>query len=79
MGRIRLYRDEVVQSIKDAGQELIDRAEDMISANTDMVTGFRIEIDIQPRDEIVRFPGIRFETSVLSKRVLERWRNGRNE
>lgn len=30
MGRKKPYREEVVQSIKDAGQELIDRAEDKI-------------------------------------------------
>lgn len=75
MGRKKTYREEVVQSIKDAGQELIDRAEDMVSPNTDMITGCRIEIDIRPRDENVPIPEIRFETTVLSKRVMERWRN----
>lgn len=75
MGRKKPYREEVVQSIKDAGQELIDRAEDMVSPNTDMITGYRIEIDIRPRDENVHIPEITFELTVLSKRVMERWRN----
>lgn len=75
MGRKEPYREEVVQSIKDAGQELIDRAEDMVSPNADKITGFRIEIDILPRDENIHIPEIIFETSVLSKRVMERWRN----
>lgn len=75
MGRKNPYREEVVQSIKDAGQELIDMAEDMVSPNTDKITGFRIEIDILPRDENIHIPEIIFETSVLSKRVMERWRN----
>lgn len=75
MGRKKPYREEVVQSIKDVGQELIDRAEDMVSPNTDKITGLRIEIDILPRDENIHVPEIRFETSVLSKRVMERWRN----
>lgn len=75
MGRKKPYREEVVQSIKDAGQELIDRAEDMVSPNADMITGYRIEIDIRPRDENVHIPEITFELTVLSKRVMERWRN----
>lgn len=75
MGRKKPYREEVVQSIKDAGQELIDKAEDMVSPNTDVITGLRIEIDIRPRDENIHVPEIRFETSVLSKRVMERWSN----
>ena len=47
----------------------------MVSPNTDKITGFRIEIDILPRDENIHIPEIIFETSVLSKRVMERWRN----
>lgn len=48
------YRDILVNQIKSAGQQLIDRAEEMISENLSYITGFSINIDIpQPSDEPV--------------------------
>ena len=71
--KLKPYREELVQSIKDAGQELIDRAESMIGTGVDAITGFEIHISIYPQTDAVRYPEIRFETSVLNKKIIKRW------
>ena len=48
----KLYRDELVARIKDAGQELIDRAEQMVSENTDLISGFSIYLRLDTEDHI---------------------------
>ena len=48
------YRDILVEQIKSAGQQLIDRAEEMVSEKLTFVTGFTINVDIpQPADRPV--------------------------
>lgn len=48
------YRDILVEQIKSAGQQLIDRAEEMVSEKLAYVTDFSISIDIpQPADRPV--------------------------
>lgn len=49
----KLHRDELVARIKDAGQELIDRAEQMVSENTDMISGFSIYLRFDTEDRIL--------------------------
>ena len=71
--KLKPYREELVQSIKDVGQELIDRAESVIGTEMDAITGFEIHISICPQTDVVCYPEIRFETSVLNKRILKRW------
>lgn len=45
------YRDILVEQIKSAGQQLINRAEEMVSEKLTFVTGFTINVDIpQPVD-----------------------------
>lgn len=52
--RNKKYRDILVEQIKSAGQQLIDRAEEMVSEKLAYVTGFSISIDIpQPADRPV--------------------------
>lgn len=63
------YRDELVQRIKEAGQELIDRAESMISSETDLITDFDIYINLFGYDEV---PTIQYNTTVGNKRSLKR-------
>ena len=59
------YRDELIQTIKLMGQELIDRAESMVHEDCDMITNFNINIDIpQPIDG---YPDLTWSTSTLSK------------
>lgn len=71
--KMKPYREELVQGIKDAGQELIDRAESMVGPGLDAITGFEIWISLNPQADKVCYPEIRFETSVLNKRILKRW------
>lgn len=52
--RNKKYRDILVEQIKSAGQQLIDRAEEMVSEKLAFVTGFTINVDIpQPADRPV--------------------------
>lgn len=52
--RHKKYRDILVEQIKSAGQQLIDRAEEMVSEKLTFVTGFTINVDIpQPADRPV--------------------------
>ena len=46
------YRDELVERIKCAGQDLIDRAEVFVAEDLDMIGGFSINIDF-PQDGAV--------------------------
>ena len=66
------YRDELVQLIKDVGQELIDRAEDMVGENTDAITDFSIDIYFPQGVDLIRVPEIHWTTEVISKNVLKR-------
>lgn len=62
------YRDALVQQIKDAGQELINRAESMVHPENDLITNFSIVIHFN-QDE---FPTINYTTSVVNKIAVER-------
>ena len=65
----KLYRDELVARIKDAGQELIDRAEQMVSENTDLISGFSIYLRLDTED---RIPSIEWSTEVINKNSYNR-------
>jgi hypothetical protein len=65
----KLYRDELVARIKDAGQELIDRAEQMINENTDLITGFYIYLRLGTED---RIPSIEWSIEVINKNSYNR-------
>lgn len=41
------YRNTLVQQIKDAGQELINRAESMVHPENDLITDFSIVIHFE--------------------------------
>lgn len=65
----KLYRDELVARIKDAGQELIDRAEQMVSENTDLINSFTIYLRLDNEDYI---PSIEWSTEVINKNSYNR-------
>jgi hypothetical protein len=65
----KLYRDELVARIKDAGQELIDRAEQMVSENTDLISSFSIYLKIDIENSI---PSIEWSTEVINKNSYNR-------
>lgn len=64
----RKYRDKLVQQIKDAGQELINRAETMVHPNLDLITDFYITLSFS-QDE---FPEVSFSTSFVNKTNVNR-------
>lgn len=63
------YRDELVARIKDAGQELIDRAEQMVSENTDLISSFSIYLRLDTEDHI---PSIEWSIEVINKNSYNR-------
>lgn len=64
------YRDKLVQLIKDSGQELIDRAEDMVGENLDAIASFTIHIDLPQDTDQVNWPYIEWTTKVINKKAL---------
>lgn len=70
---IKPYRDEVVQQIKEAGQELIDRAESMVGKNLSEITDISIEIHIGMMRDGLEYPEITTHTSVVNRKTVERW------
>lgn len=65
------YRDDLVKQIKDAGQELINRAEEMVDEETDLITDFNINIHF-PQGEFASIPEISWTTEVACKRTFDR-------
>ena len=64
------YRDQLVQQIKDVGQEIIDRAEDMVGDGTNLITSFMISVDF-PQGESIPVPIIKWETGAVCRKTLE--------
>lgn len=57
------YRTHLVNQIKGVGQELIDRAEQMVSPDLDLISDFNISVSFDQEG----IPVIEFSTSVISK------------
>lgn len=64
------YRDVLVNIIKDCGQDIIDRAEEMVSEQCKGIAGFDITIHI-PSDIHGEQPIITFSTDVVCKTYLK--------
>ena len=64
------YREELVQRIKDVGQELIDRADTMISEDTELITNFYI--NISNIDETRELSTIEWTTEVVNRNTRDR-------
>lgn len=62
------YRNALVQQIKDAGQELINRAESMVHLENDLITDFSIVIHFKQHE----VPTIDYTTSVINKVACDR-------
>jgi len=63
MTQEKSYRDTLVENIKAAGKELIDRAEQMVAKDLELITDFSIHINISTQEATE----IDFTTSVISK------------
>lgn len=70
---LKPYREELIQSIKDAGQELIDRAEDMVPRDMEGVFDFDISISFPSGDQIP-LPEITWTNARYCTHTVERWR-----
>lgn len=68
------YREELIQSIRDAGQELIDRAEDMVPRDMEGTFDFDISISFPSGDQ-VPLPEITWTNARYCTNTVERWRN----
>lgn len=68
MSKKKKYREELIQQIKDAGQELIDRAETMVHPDLDLITDFCITLSFSQEN----VPEVSFSTSVVNKTYLDR-------
>lgn len=44
------YREELVREIKEVGQELIDRADELVPKDLHLITGFSIHINFNQGD-----------------------------
>ncbi len=67
------FRDELVQQIKDSGQELIDRAESLVSPDLTEITDFGITLSFHQGE----CPTVTIETEVVNRRVCKRlWKKG---
>lgn len=62
------YRNNLVQQIKDAGQELINRAETMVHPDLGLITDFYITLSFSQEN----FPEISFSTSIVNKTAVDR-------
>lgn len=69
------YREELIQRIKDVGQELIDRADTMISEDTELITNFYININ--NIDKMSELPTIDWTTEVVNRNISDRLKKRR--
>lgn len=63
------YRDALIQQIKDAGQELINRAETLVHPDLELITDFYICLNFRQGE----FPEISCTTSVANKIYIDRF------
>lgn len=63
------YRDRLVGAIKGAGQDLIERADSLVSPNLTLITGLDIHITINPGD----VPTLTISTSVVPERTIDEY------
>ena len=68
------YRDELVRMIREAGLELIDRAEDMIPEGIEWITNTVITIRIPTDAETVAIPTIETSVEVACKSSMKKYK-----
>ena len=67
------YAAELVNQIKDVGQELIDKAEEMVGKNLTGITGFHIDIDFPQGDDRLLVPEITCTADIVCENTFRRW------
>lgn len=66
------YAAELVNQIKDVGQELIDKAEEMVEKNLTGIIGFHIDIDF-PQGDRMPVPEITWMADIICENTFKRW------
>lgn len=69
--RGREYNKELREQIKDAGRELIDRAEEIVSLNTEGIISLDICFSFPQGVEVT--PTMSYTMKVVGKNTIERW------
>ena len=64
------YRDRLVAAIKGAGQDLVERADSLISPDLTLITGVDIHITLNPSE----VPTLTISTSVIPERAFDEYR-----
>ena len=67
-------RDELIRMIREAGLELIDRAEDMIPEGVDLITSAVITIRIPTDTETVAIPTIEASVEMVCKSSMKKYK-----
>ncbi len=67
----REYNKELREQIKDAGKELIDRAEEIVSLNTEGIISLDIHFNFPQGVE--KTPTMSYTMKVVEKNTIERW------
>lgn len=65
------YRSELIEQIKATGQEIIDRAEQMVSEDTKLISDFSITCRFSQEE----FPTVQWTTEVVNKGAFDCRRN----
>lgn len=65
------YNKELREQIKDAGRKLIDRAEEIVSPNTEGIVSLDIHFNFPQGVEEI--PTMSYTMQVVGKNTLERW------
>lgn len=65
------YNKELREQIKDAGRELIDRAEEIISPNTKGIIS--LDICFSFPQGVEQMPTMSYTMEVVNKNTIERW------
>ena len=68
------YRDDLIRMIREAGQDLIDRAEDMIPEGIEWITNTVITIRIPTDAETVAIPTIETSVEVVCKSSMKKYK-----
>lgn len=69
----REYNKELREQIKDAGRELIDRAEEIVSLNTEGIIS--LDICFSFSQGVEELPTMSYTMKVVEKNTIERWKD----
>ena len=72
MAKETTYRDEVVQRIKEAGQELINKAESMVGPDLTLLISVDINVHLATNSDCTLIPEIRYDVAFANESTMKR-------